>query len=214
MRTTRTRLVSAVCLAAILTGCVWLGMWTHRRVDSSAPAGPSLGGQIGPGPGKLTDGDNPYFDGKRVTLAEAEQLAPKGHPIVAPSTKLAEQGDEDYVWEANSMVDGVPDQDFQVTLEYASGVDIMISPCQCTRDPEADFKAQLVGAGPGGSIANVDGVTALEMQPDSDDTGANDGMVTIRKDGYYVTVTGLKSMSDLETVVASLQTIGDSSGSG
>ncbi len=141
-------------------------------------------------------GQDPFADGTRLSLGAAAARAPAGQVLLVPHDELATAGQEAAVW-----VGPGPGR-FQAALEYPSGVLVMVSACNCGgSDTLTDFEQQRAAIGSHGRVRTVGGRIALETLPGTGRSAA----VTVRENGYTVTVSGATSIANVERVSASLR---------
>ena len=179
--------IASVAIAASLIGVFALG-------GSGSKATQPRGAIEGlPGPTVNT----PLITGKKVTLQQAAGVL--GASLVLPDTPLVGPADVGPVW----AVSGGPTMGTAAVTYPAQRLIVYYVRPSAQSDPAAGYRAiakELSGA----QEIELDGTPALAIPQNSDDTGANFGVVAFTVDGIEIRVMGHNDEATLETIARSI----------
>ena len=190
---TRHKIMAVVGAAGLLSGLL-AANWA-RHLENPRPAAPvRFGAEVPAGRGGLVDG-------QPVSLSEAGVDA--GFSLYRPNDSLAS---DDSLTAAFIDHRGGDLPTTHVSLEYASGINVMLEPAFYS-DSATRYKSLAAELGDTVTVQTVDGRPAI-IVPENDPeeaTGTNAGSVTFVVNGIQVQITGHYSSAELLRIASSVE---------
>lgn len=183
--------------AAVALGCVTIAVFVTAGFFAGGGPGLKTGKDSLQGESPQPTIQNPLLPpASQVTLAQASSAV--GSALVLPSTPVVQPSDAGPVWVAGSgeaKTAAVTFPALGLIVEY-------LRPAPYA-DPQTGYEQMAQGLN-ASQVADLSGTPALVVQQDSDQTGANFGVVAFEVNGAEIRVMGHDDSSTLEQIAQSI----------